>query len=499
MFRRVLIANRGEIAVRIIRACRALGVQTVAVYSDADAESPHVATADTAVRIGPAPATESYLNASAILDAARRTAADAIHPGYGFLSENSEFAQSCASHDLTFVGPSAAAIHKMGSKTEAREIARTAAVPVVPGAVPESQTDRDISRSVQAVGFPALLKASAGGGGKGMRLLQDAGEIHESIAQARHEAERAFGDGTLYVERVLSPARHIEVQIIGDTTGRVAHLFERDCSLQRRHQKVIEQAPASSLAPSVRDRMTRAAVEIARTTGYVNAGTVEFLVHGDGENAQFYFLEMNTRLQVEHPITEAVTGMDMVQLQLRVAAGEPLPFRQEDVALNGFALECRVYAEDSLHLLPQTGTLLRYREPAAEGLRIDSGVREGNRVSHYYDPLIAKVIAHGPSREEALETMTRALPEFEILGLRHNIAFLLALLGRDEVRREPAAVDTTFIDRHLQELARPVPPASARAAAALAAVVFDRGPARDRPRDTTGPYDPWDTLGPIRW
>jgi acetyl-CoA/propionyl-CoA carboxylase biotin carboxyl carrier protein len=499
MFRRVLVANRGEIALRVIRACRALNVQSIAVYSDADAESPHVAAADTAVRIGPAPAADSYLSISSILDAARKTSAEAIHPGYGFLSENPAFADACEAHGVRFVGPPSTVISRMGSKTDALETARRAGVPVVPGTVPASQTLDGITDAVRTTGLPALLKASAGGGGKGMRLIQDAKDIGDSIAQARREAERAFGDGTLYVERVVAPARHIEVQIVADGAGGIVHLFERDCSLQRRHQKVIEQAPAPDLSPSIRERITRAAVGAARSAGYVNAGTIEFLVHGEGDEAQFYFLEMNTRLQVEHPVTEAVTGVDIVQLQLRIAAGEPLPFRQDDIHLNGFACECRVYAEDSERLLPQTGTLLRYREPGTTRVRVDSGVREGLRVTQHYDPLIAKVIAHATSRTPAIETMTGALREFEILGLRHNIPFLLALLARDEVRHGQPWPDTTFIDRHLSELARPVPRDIARAAAALAAFVSTRPHAPAQPAEDLRRYDPWDTLGRLDW
>jgi acetyl/propionyl-CoA carboxylase alpha subunit len=500
MLRRVLVANRGEIALRIIRACRALGITSVAIYSEADAAAPFVTAADIAVPIGPPPATASYLNVQAVLDAARRTRADSIHPGYGFLSENAQFAERCTSAGLKFVGPPAAVIARMGSKLEARNIARRAGVPVVPGGVPASQSDADIAAAVDRVGLPALLKASAGGGGKGMRLVRDRREIADAISQARREAERAFSDGTLYIEHAIAPARHIEVQILGDEHGNLVHLFERDCSLQRRHQKVIEEAPAPGLEPDLRERITRAAIVAARAAGYVNAGTIEFLVQGDGKSAEFYFLEMNTRLQVEHPITEAITGIDIVQAQLQIASGERLPFTQDDVRVTGHACECRIYAEDSVRLLPQTGTLLRYREPAGEGVRVDSGVREGLAITGHYDPLLAKLVTHADAREGALDRMNAALRQFEILGLRHNIPFLLTLLSRDEVQSHGvrSGVDTTFIDRHLSELSPSPPPEMVRAAAALAAVVSIRPETSARTHGLRV-HDPWDTLGPIDW
>jgi acetyl/propionyl-CoA carboxylase alpha subunit len=498
--RRVLIANRGEIAVRIIRACRAMGLQSVAVYSEADADSPHVTAADIAVPIGPPAASASYLNATAVLEAARRTKSDAIHPGYGFLSENAAFAQACVDAGLTFVGPPAGVIARMGSKTAARETVHAAGVPVVPGEVPASQSDADVSAAVTRAGFPALLKASAGGGGKGMRLVTSADHLADAIGGARREAERAFGDGTLYVERAIDAARHIEVQILMDSHGTGVHLFERDCSLQRRHQKVIEEAPAPGLSPIVRERMTHAALDAARSVGYVNAGTIEFLLHGEGDRAHFYFLEMNTRLQVEHPVTEAVTGIDIVQIQLMIAAGEPLPFGQDDVRISGHAIECRLYAEDSVRLLPQSGRLLRYREPGGDGIRVDSGVCEGSVITGHYDPMLAKLIAHAPDRAQAIERVTAALRAFEVLGVRHNMAFLLALFARDEMRDQRAGVDTRFIERHFAELALPPPDTTVRTAAAAAALLAIRGPAWLRTDGEGQPvHDPWHTLGPIAW
>ncbi len=498
MLRRVLIANRGEIAVRIMRTCRDMGIATVAVYSDPDAHAPHVAAADEAVRIGPAPASESYLRADALLDAAGRTGSDAIHPGYGFLSENAAFAAACEAAGIRFVGPSAEVIRRMGSKTAARETMAAAGVPVVPGVTPASQTDDDLAAAVASVGLPVLIKASAGGGGKGMRTVRTGAEVADAIGAARREAVRAFGDGTLYVERLIDRARHIEVQVMADTHGNVVHLFERDCTLQRRHQKVVEEAPAPTVSPRVREAMTAAAVAAARAVGYTNAGTIEFLLEGEGDEARFYFLEMNTRLQVEHPITEAVTGVDLVRAQLLVAGGEPLPFRQEDLRLSGHAVECRVYAEDSLRLLPQSGRLLRYREPAGEGVRVDSGVAEGQVVTVHYDPLLAKLITWGPDRAAAFARARAAIARYEILGLRHNLGFLAALLASPEV----AAADThtRFIESRMDTLAAPPDQARRAAAAAVAAVAAVFGNPEVAPGEAqVASADPWDRIGPVAW
>src|SRR5687767_4778993 len=448
MIRRVLIANRGEIAVRVIRACRELGIETVAVYSEADAGAPHVLAANEAVAIGPSAATASYLNVSAILDAATKTGSDAVHPGYGFLSENANFARACEDRGLIFIGPSSTVIDRMGSKTAAREAVSKA---VVPGDTPKSQKVADVLASLKRVGYPALLKATAGGGGKGMRIVAAEDEAAEALASARSEAERSFADGSMYVERLIERPRHIEVQIMADRHGSTVHLFERDCTLQRRHQKVIEEAPGPTVTAAIRERMTRAAVAAAQAVGYVNAGTIEFLLSGE----EFYFLEMNTRLQVEHPITECVTGVDLVRAQLLVASGERLPFSQSDLTLRGAAVECRVYAEDpSANFLPQAGPLLRYREPQGPGVRVDAGVVEGQDITVHYDPMIAKVITSGETREAAWARAALALRNFEILGLRHNIPFLLALLRHPEVLA--GRTHTRFIEERLDELTAPL-------------------------------------------
>jgi acetyl-CoA carboxylase biotin carboxylase subunit len=448
MIKRLLIANRGEIALRIIRACSEMGIETVAVYSAADANAPHVAAADRAVAIGPAPARESYLCMPKLLDAARSSGADAIHPGYGFLSENAAFAGACAGAGLTFVGPPADVIAQMGSKINARRLASAAGVPVVPGETPDDQSDRGIRQAIERIGVPALIKASAGGGGKGMRHVHDAGEIDESIRAARREAAAAFSDGTLYVERLVAHPRHVEVQIFADDHGGVMHLFERDCSTQRRHQKVIEESPSPSLTPALRARMTAAAVAAARAAGYRNAGTIEFLVDGNS----FYFLEMNTRLQVEHPVTEQVTGLDLVRAQILVANGEPLPWTQATVSQRGHAIEARIYAEDPAQgFMPQAGTLTRYREPRRPGIRVDAGVVEGGEVSIYYDPMIAKVIATAETRALATARLSAALRELEIGGVSTNRAFLIAILESDAFR--DGQIDTAFLDREGAALA----------------------------------------------
>ena len=446
MIRRLLIANRGEIALRIIRACREMGIETVAVFSEADARSPHVAAADRAAPIGPAPAAESYLSIPRILDAARAHGADAIHPGYGFLSENAKFADACENAGLIFVGPPADVIARMGSKIEARRLMQASGVPVVPGDTPMDQTDRGIETAVERVGFPALVKASAGGGGKGMREIREPAGAQEAIAAARREALAAFGDGTLYVERLIDRPRHVEVQIVADGFDQVAHVFERECSVQRRHQKVVEETPSTALTPALRGKMTSAAIAAARAARYRNAGTIEFLLEGRGDTATFYFLEMNTRLQVEHAITEAVAGVDLVRAQLTIASGEPLPWSGETLAQRGHAIEARVYAEDPAHgFLPQAGRLLLYREPRLPGVRIDSGVEEGGEVSIHYDPMLAKVIATAETRAAAIARLASALRSYPILGVRTNIPFLLRLLEHPAF--QAGNIDVGFLDR----------------------------------------------------
>jgi 3-methylcrotonyl-CoA carboxylase alpha subunit len=493
MIKRVLIANRGEIALRIIRACRELAIDTVAVYSDADAAAPHASAADRAIRIGPAPAGESYLSIPKILDAARSSGADAIHPGYGFLSENAAFAAACGGAGLTFVGPPPDAIAKMGSKIEARRIAAAAGVPVVPGETPDDQSDAGIRAAVDRIGLPALIKASAGGGGKGMRTVRDPRAIDESIQAARREAQAAFADGTLYVERLVDRPRHVEVQVFADAHGHTLHLFERDCSTQRRHQKVVEESPSPAVTPALREQMTQAAVAAARAVGYVNAGTIEFLVDGSA----FYFLEMNTRLQVEHPVTEQVSGVDLVHAQLLVAGGAPLPWTQPDLLQRGHAIEARVYAEDpARNFLPQAGRLTTYREPRWPGVRVDGGVAEGGEVSIYYDPLIAKVIATAETRDLAIARLASALRDFQIAGIRTNLAFLAAVLESDAFRR--GDVDTAFLDREaatvasrMSEVASQSPVAGHTSVASHTSGASQTSGA-SRADDAPARSDPWD-------
>ncbi len=471
-FRRLLVANRGEIAVRIIRACRALGIESVAVYSDADATALHTARADRAVRIGPAPATDSYLSISAILAAARETDCQAIHPGYGFLAENHMFAEACARERIAFVGPPADVIARLGSKISARRLAADAGIPVVPGATPADQTDVTIADAARRIGYPILIKPSEGGGGIGMTAVRDDASLMDAIAQARRVAVAAFGDGTLYLERLIDRPRHVEMQILADRHGHVVHLFERECSLQRRHQKVIEESPSTALTPRLRARMGEAAVALARAAGYESAGTVEFLLDGTDDGAHFYFLEMNTRLQVEHPVTEQTTGVDIVRAQIAIAAGEPLPWTQAGLTQRGHAIEARIYAEDpDRNDLPQAGPLRRYREPDMPGIRIDSGVVEGGEISVHYDPMIAKLIATGDSREAARLRAIAALRRYEIEGIRTNIPLLIALL--EHPRFVSGDIDTHFIDRERAESMTRIAEAS------------------DAPADDA---DPWTTL-----
>ncbi|MFF4171034.1 biotin carboxylase N-terminal domain-containing protein [Streptomyces sp. NPDC001744] len=459
MFDTVLVANRGEIAVRVIRTLRELGVRSVAVYSDADAGARHVREADTAVRIGPPPASESYLSVPALLDAARRTGARAVHPGYGFLAENAEFARACAEAGLVFIGPPAGAIALMGDKIRAKETVAAAGVPVVPGASGPGLAD-----AARELGAPVLLKPSAGGGGKGMRLVRDLAVLDEEIAAARREARSSFGDDTLLVERWIDRPRHIEIQVLADAHGNVVHLGERECSLQRRHQKIVEEAPSVLLTPEIRAAMGAAAVEAARSCGYVGAGTVEFIVPG-GDPASYYFMEMNTRLQVEHPVTELITGLDLVEWQLRVAAGEPLSFAQEDVRLDGWAIEARLCAEDPARgFLPSGGTVLSLREPRGNGVRTDSGLSEGTEVGSLYDPMLSKVVVHAPDRPTALRRLRAALAETVTLGVPTNAGFLRRLLAHPDV--VSGALDTGLVEREAEGLVPKEVPEEVYAAAA---------------------------------
>jgi acetyl-CoA carboxylase biotin carboxylase subunit len=485
---RLLVANRGEIALRVMRSCREMGIETVAVYSDADETAPHVGAADRAVRIGPPPARESYLDIGRIIDAARVSGADAVHPGYGFLAENAAFARACEEARLTFVGPPSEVIARIGSKLAARALMSEAGVPIVPGEAPDDQTDAGIRRAIERVGLPVLVKASAGGGGKGMRVVQEPRGLDGVVQAARREAHAAFGDGTLYVERLIDRPHHVEVQVVADDFGHVVHLYERECSVQRRHQKVIEETPSPILSPEARRHLTEAALKAARAAGYRNAGTVEFLVDvGAADGHAFYFLEMNTRLQVEHPITEAVVGVDLVRAQLLVASGQPLPWSQSSLSQRGHAIEARVYAEDpSNDYLPQAGEILFYQEPAAPGLRIDSGVRQGARVPIHYDPLLAKVIAWAETRDAARRRLAAALRDFPILGVTTNIPYLVSIVEHAEFRT--GSVDTHFLDSEAATLAPPggdAPDIVRAAMEAHAAAPGRRGGASS---------DPWERL-----
>jgi 3-methylcrotonyl-CoA carboxylase alpha subunit len=467
MFPSVLIANRGEIACRIIRTAKRLGMRTVAVHSQADRGALFVRMADEAVEIGPAPARESYLVGERVIEAARRTGAACIHPGYGFLSENADFAEACAKAGIVFVGPPPKAIRAMGLKDAAKSLVERAGVPVVPGYHGPKQDPAFLRERAANIGFPVLVKAVAGGGGKGMRRVDRLIDFEEALVSCQREAAGAFGDPRVLVEKYVRSPRHVEIQVFADSHGNVVHLFERDCSLQRRHQKVIEEAPAPDMPPEVREAMGRAAVEAARAVGYVGAGTVEFIADGSKglTPAGFFFMEMNTRLQVEHPVTEAITGLDLVELQFRVAAGAELPFVQADLAIDGHAVEARLYAEDPERgFLPSTGRLHALRFPTGEGLRVDTGVVEGDEVTPFYDPMIAKLIAHGRDRDEALDRLGDALSRVMVAGLRTNAAFLLALTRAEGFRT--GAFDTGFIDRNLAELGavpQPIDPGAAGA------------------------------------
>jgi acetyl-CoA carboxylase biotin carboxylase subunit len=468
-FRRVLIANRGEIAVRVIRACRELGLESVAVFSDADRTALHVRLADFAERIGPAPSRESYLRSDRVIAAARKSGAEAVHPGYGFLAENAAFARACEEAGLVFIGPSSETIALMGEKTSARRLAVLAGVPVVPGTLEAVRGPAELLAEAVRIGFPLMLKAAAGGGGKGLRLVSSSAELERALARAQSEALSAFGDDSVYLERALERPRHVEIQVLLDAHGNAVHLFERECSIQRRHQKLLEESPSPALTPELRERMGQLAVALARRAGYVNAGTMEFLVDAEGNP---YFLEMNTRLQVEHPVTELVTGCDLVKLQIAIAQGQPLPFAQPDLRQRGHAIECRVYAEDpDQGFLPHPGRITALRVPGGPGIRDDAGVYEGYVVPLEYDALLSKLIAYAATREEAIARMRRALAEYTILGVKTTLPFFERVLAHADF--QAGRFDTSFVERLASDPAGQARPW--RLAAAAAAIhAFER-------------------------
>jgi propionyl-CoA carboxylase alpha chain len=498
MFKKILVANRGEIACRVMRTAKAMGIATVAVYSDADARAPHVLMADEAVRLGPAPAAESYLKAELILLAARETGADCIHPGYGFLSERESFARACAEAGIAFVGPPPAAIAAMGDKIESKKLAKAAGVNVVPGFLGEIADTDEAVRIAGEIGYPVMMKASAGGGGKGMRLAYSEQDVREGFEATKREGLASFGDDRVFIEKFIESPRHIEVQVIGDQHGNIVYLGERECSIQRRHQKVVEEAPSPFVTPAMRKNMGEQAVALARAVGYYSAGTVELIVSGADTTGQgFYFLEMNTRLQVEHPVTEAVTGLDLVELMIRVAAGEALPFGQDEVTLTGWAIENRVYAEDPYRgFLPSIGRLVHYDPPedarpdygwvatGAPYVRVDDGVREGGEVSMFYDPMIAKLITHADTRIEAIDLQIAALDRFEITGPGNNLDFLSALMQHDRFRS--GNITTGFIAEEYPDGFTGAPAAPGLLAQLAAVAAFAATAEADRARRTDG-------------
>ena len=500
MFKKILIANRGEIAIRVLRACKELGIKTVAVYSDADKNALHVQHADEAIHIGDSSPKESYLNADKLIRAALDSNADAIHPGYGFLSENASFAGKVASAKLTFIGPSADSIRAMGDKAESKMAMKRAGVPTVPG-VEGLESEDDFKKAAKEIGYPMLVKATAGGGGKGMRVVNEENELYEAIESARREALNAFGDERLLIERYIPNAHHVEFQVFGDQHGHLVHLFERECSVQRRHQKIIEETPSLLLTPELRAQMGEAAVKAARAVNYYNSGTVEFIF--DPILSTFYFLEMNTRLQVEHPITELTTGLDLVHWQIRVASGEHFPYKQEQLTQQGHAIECRIYAEDPVNgFLPSTGKLLQFIEPRGPGIRVDSGFTVGDEVTHFYDPLLAKLIVHAEDRETAIQRMQAALREFVVHGVVTNIDFLQDVLSHPDFAKGEVAtrwVESTFLESDSllsvsQEQApglQKKPSFESLIAAALADLTLVTRHSSIENRNEPDPYSPW--------
>lgn len=492
MLNKILIANRGEIAVRIMRACRELGIRTVAVYSDADKYALHVQYADEAVHIGAASPRESYLNADVLLRAALSSQADAIHPGYGFLSENASFAAAVDSANLTFIGPSADSIRAMGDKAESKIRMKEAGVPTVPGAE-GLESFSEFEKAADEIGYPILVKASAGGGGKGMRIVWDANDLPEEIDAARREALHAFGDDRLLIEKYLVDAHHIEFQVFGDKHGHLVHLFERECSVQRRHQKIIEESPSPLLTPEIRAKMGEAAVKAAKAVNYYNAGTIEFILDprpSTFDLQPFYFLEMNTRLQVEHPVTELTTGLDLVGWQIRVAAGERFPYSQEELSQRGHAIECRVYAEDPANgFLPSTGKLLQYIEPRGPGIRVDSGIRAGDEVTYFYDPMLAKVIVHAENREAATQKMGAALREFIVHGVVTNIDFMQAVLSHPDFAN--GKVSTRWVETNFNWAPPSEPTFESLIAASLADITVPSSKSQVSRSNEIDPFSPW--------
>jgi acetyl-CoA carboxylase biotin carboxylase subunit len=494
MFNKILIANRGEIAIRILRACRELGIQAVAVYSEADTDALHVRMADQAVLLGPAAPQESYLRIDKIVAAARQTGAQAVHPGYGFLAENADFAEAVEAAGLVFIGPAPSAIRAMGDKAESKIRMKAAGVPTVPGAE-DVESLADFESAARDIRYPILIKASAGGGGKGMRIVWEAEDLPEELEAARREAIHAFGDGRLLLERYLAEAHHVEFQVFGDQHGNLLHLFERECSVQRRHQKIVEESPSPLLDAELRAEMGAAAVAAAKAAGYTNAGTVEFIV--DPATREFYFLEMNTRLQVEHPVTELVVGPDLVQWQMRVASGEPLPYHQDDLAQRGHAIECRIYAEDPANgFLPSTGRLLQYIEPQGPGIRVDAGVEAGSGVTHHYDPLLAKLIVGSELRDAALRRMQAALRDYVIHGVTTNIDFLQAVLAHPDFRSGRA--NTRWVDETFGDWSAPKTTPQALIAAALADLTIANRTSPVQNHDEPDAFSPWKAASGFR-
>jgi 3-methylcrotonyl-CoA carboxylase alpha subunit len=488
--RKLIVPNRGEIAVRIARTCREMGVASVLAHSEDDDVTYVRRFFDETISLGAGDARATYLNIGRVIDAARSTSADALHPGYGFLSERAELAAACEESGITFVGPSSSSIAAMGSKAESRRLMQSLGVPVVPGYDGEDQSNETLVAEARKIGFPLLVKASAGGGGKGMKIVRESAELLHAIESARREASKAFGDDRLLLERYIEEPRHVEFQIFGDTRGNIIHLFERDCSIQRRHQKVIEESPAPRYAEELRAKMGDAAVAAARGVSYRNAGTVEFILTPDNE---FYFLEMNTRLQVEHPVTELVTGVDLVRAQIHIAAGEPLPWKQEDLQQRGHAIEARIYAEDpDDRFLPQSGTIALYREPAGPGIRVDAGVTRGSRIGVSFDPMLSKLICYAENRDAAIDRMVHALRNYVVLGTTTNISWLARVVAHPAFRA--GDVSTRFLDDHAEELRRTMPDDAALVAAAIASTPRKRQAVASS--DDTSIASVWDTIGP---